>query len=125
MAVLESPSIIDITMVRGDTKNLQFTIMNATVGDTDVPTTFDLSGASITFTVRTSPSSDTVILTKSSPGDISVTDTVGGVCILSFVSADTASLTVRKYVYDLQVTSGSQVLTVAKGVFELTWDVTR
>lgn len=45
--------------------------------------------------------------------------------ILKIEHADTNDLEARLYVYDIQVTAGTDVETVMKGVFDLLPDVTR
>lgn len=69
---------------------------------------FDLTGSTVTITVKANVSDKTALLTKDStnPNNIEILDQVSntGKADVKFVPADTSSLSVGRYKYDVWVT---------------------
>ncbi len=102
---------------RGDTKQVTITIKKAD------GTAFDLTGATITFTMKkdeTDPDASAVIQ-KNAVLQVPSTD---GIAILTLTSADTAKDT-GEYYYDFQlVDSTGRVATLLKETVEILQDIT-
>lgn len=114
----------DFTMVAGDTKTLRFTI-------TDVLTAgpLNLANASIRFGIaelnHDGSWGQTALITKATPGGITIVNAAAGVCELTLAPADTA-VTPRmagRYYYQLEVSIGGVVSTVREGVIEIRPDL--
>ncbi len=109
MAVKEK----DISIIRGDTEGLFFTLTdpNGEIPDMD-------STEEIYFTVKKSYKSSTAIFQKKwSDGDILYINGQGQIIL---EHDDTAQLPYGTYVWDIQFKSGDYVCTVAMGELELT-----
>lgn len=103
---------VNITMVKGDT--MEFTVRFDGL-------TQDLTAA--VFTVRTAPTASGAIFTKTLGSGITKVET--GYYDVRVAPADTASVAAGTYVYDLQVTFGSDVYTIIMGDLNIIQDVTR
>lgn len=103
---------VNITMVKGDT--MEFTVRFDGLEE-------DLTAA--VFTVRTAPTASAAILTKTLGSGITKVET--GYYDVRVAPADTASVAAGTYVYDLQVTVGSDVYTIIMGDLNILQDVTR
>jgi hypothetical protein len=82
----------------------------------------DLTGAAGLFTVRTEKGSATIIIQKSTaiPAQGQIGSADQGEMFFYIVPADTSSLAIRQYVYDVRVTlSTGKTYTVLEGVINL------
>lgn len=84
------------------------------------------------FSIRVKEDDDEYVLQKRlnhgiTPIEIPATQTEEAHIVyrVRLEAEDTADLTVRDYVYDVQLTLGTNVVTPLKGTFTLTGDVTR
>lgn len=116
-------SLYNITFVRGDTAKITFTLKD------ENKAAIDLTGYSLAVTVRKTAITDTAILTFSSatpPSPFTTTSASSGIITLNISPSDTSSLAAGTYVYDLQITSGSGVVTtpVCNEKFIIEQDVT-
>lgn len=105
---------MNITHTRGDTyiRNLSF--------KTATGTPINLTNYSIKFTMRADIEGE-VIITK----NLTITDAVNGLANLT-LSASEMNLAVKNYYFDFQLTtSDSRVITFDKGLFNITYDITR
>jgi len=89
-----------------------------------------LVGAKLWFTVKDNESdADSAAkfqLSSTSSDQIEITDDVGGLADIKITNANTRSLEVQAYVYDVQVKdAASKISTVTKGTFVIVGDVTR
>lgn len=114
----------EMNIFKGDSKNWEVTVKD---GD---GTIVDITGAEIVFTVRVNATDSTFSLQKknlAAGGDatqISMDDPTNGIFRLHLLPSDTASLRASKYVYDFQLTMGTDVYTILKDNFLLKQDVT-
>jgi len=108
----------DITMFRGDSYGLSFTITDSDTGQ-PVP----LAGATLKMTVTTirDPPDDTTKLFDMD-GVVDADPTTGKV-VFKPTSLDTA--TIGKYFYDIQLTGAGDVRTVQKAAFNIVQDNTK
>lgn len=104
----------NISIYRGDTYTHQVSIRDSS------NVAIDITDRTYTSQIRRSPSSD-VILTFTS----AITDASNGVVQISLTSTQTASLDTGIYIYDLQETNGSNILTLMRGNVTVTGDITR
>jgi len=115
-----TPADLDIVYTRGDTAAIAFNLAR------------DISGASLKFTVKrrhTDPQAAALIAKSSAVlGEITITDAEAGLFAVSPDAADTASLLPdgrpAVFVYDVEMTLGGAIETVAAGAFTLRPDVT-
>lgn len=94
-----------------------------TVTDNGLP--FDLTGCTVSFTVKASPTMlDTSAIIQKNV--VSHINAVGGITNIELSSSDTASLIPSKsYYYDCQVSTGDyKKFTVAKGFLNIKQDIT-
>jgi hypothetical protein len=82
-----------------------------------------ISGWAITFQVRDSLGG-TSRITKTVGGGITITDGGKGVISISLAKADTSSLTVRSYVWDIKRTDSGSNVVLARGELILEETVT-
>jgi hypothetical protein len=84
-----------------------------------------ISGWSLTFTVRDRPGG-TVKLTKDNggTGGLTITDAGNGVFKVTIARADTQTLTVQAYVYDIRRTDSGNNAIIAFGSINLKQEVT-
>lgn len=99
----------NFTHVRGDTTTLRIAVLGV---DGDAAT---LTGATVSAMWRTAAGA--LALTKTG------TVATGGIITIAITAADTAAL-LGEYDYDVQVTLGSNVLTVTGGTMTVIADVT-
>lgn len=107
---------VPLEMTRGDTFSLAFS--------TDLENDLD----EVEFSIKTSYDAVayTVHVTLTSPGASGgVTKEDDGVYVVRVAPAATVNLTPGPYVYDLQVTYGSDIFTPLRGSFRIGPDVTR
>jgi hypothetical protein len=98
--------ITDISWYRGEDVVLTDSIKDA--GGAAV----NITGWSLQFTLKKAYGDAAAVLTKSTAGGgITITNGPGGVLQVTIASADTASLEVRTYVYDIQrIDAGSRAV---------------
>ena len=87
----------NISMVRGDDETLTVSITDGTFSTGDI----------VTFTVRQRVD-DPILIQKE------VTTFQSGKAVIVIAHADTESLDVGKYVYDIQLMSGGKITTIVK-----------
>lgn len=107
---------IPLELTRGDTFSLAFT--------TDLENPLD----EVEFSIKTSYDANayTVHVSLTSPGASGgVTNEGDGLYTVRVAPAATVNLTPGPYVYDLQITYGSDVFTPLRGSFRIGPDVTR
>lgn len=111
-----TPVSLDICRSRGDTFPFDISI---TLDSTAV----DITGNTFLLTVDPSPAptDDTNNLFQNTPA---IQDAAGGVIRVTLSSGD-AGQTPGTYFYDLQMTSGSSVRTIAKGQWVVEQDITK
>jgi len=101
--------ITDFTMTAGDTKVLSVTVTEKSDGSAT-----DITGAVIAWKIAQSLRGG-VLLSKSTPADITITSGTGGIFAITVDPADTASL-LGDYYHEAQVTfSTGEISTVLKG----------
>ena len=106
-----SAGTYNIIVQEGDTGQITF----------DFPNTFSLSGFTAKVQVRDAPMGNIICEFSSALGNITIT---GQDLVISIASQDT-EYKPGLYKYDLQLTGNSQVITVAKGTFEIQQTITR
>lgn len=108
-----------LSMTRGDLASFLVTFTDAE-GDP-----LDLTGLDVAFTVKRSTSlDDSAVITKTIGEGIELTETEGQVRV-TVQPDDTADLTWRSYVWDIQVDDGAgDVRTPLTGDFRIRHDVT-
>ena len=108
----------DITMYRGDSYNLDFTITDSSTG---LPVS--LNGATLKMTVTTieNPPDNTTKLFDVD-GVVDADPTTG---IVSFKPTVSNTAAIGNYWYDIQLTSGTDVRTVQKAAFNIAQDNTK
>lgn len=107
--------------IRGDSRTI-----NIQVYQSDGITPFDLTGATVYFTVNPSsnPTDDTSAAV--SKNVTSHTNAILGQTAVALLPADTSSLTPAIYYYDAQVKdSFGNVFSLPQGQFEIVSDITR
>ena len=107
-------AVRNISIYRGDTYLHEITIRDSSNAS------IDISDRTYSAQVRRTASSD-VILTFTS----TVTDAANGVLQISLTSSQTSSLDSGIYIYDLQETNSSNILTLMRGNVTVTGDITR
>lgn len=105
----------NISIYKGDTYTHQVTIQDST------GTAIDISGRSYSGQIRKASGSDTVVATFAT----ALTDPTNGVLQITLSSSVTSSIQAGTYVYDLQETNGSNVLTLMYGDVTVSTEVTR
>lgn len=113
------PVIKDIKHTRGDTYEFDFKVNDAVA-----------QLVSAYFSVRRKAKDDDYVLQKSlghgiTPVQMVVNQQTVTVYRVRLEAQDTAELPTREFVYDVQLTFGTNVVTPLMGKFELTDDVTR
>lgn len=113
-----SSSRAAITMYRGDSYPIRFTLTDSTTGQP-----LNLDGATLTLTVdeRNDPADETTQMFQLS-GTLSATPADGTV---SFTPTSANTATVGQYWYDVQLAQGGTVRTVIKNRFTITQDITK
>jgi len=113
----------DLTIYRGDNKTWTIAFTD------DAGDPIDITGYTLFFTVKNKgcyqdDSADTNALIEK---DVTVhTNPTGGISAVSLVPADTNTIEPDDYIYDMQLKdSTDNILTVIKGDFTITADVTR
>ena len=108
----------DITIFRGDSYDLSFTLTDSTTG---LPVS--LAGATLKLTVTTikdPPDATTKLFDVAGVVDA---DPTTGIVTFKPTTANTA--VIGKYFYDVQLTSGTDVRTVQKAKFDIVQDNTK
>lgn len=105
----------DLAMIRGDTEWLTISCSNP--DGTVEPL---VTGDTVYFTVKTSVDTETKLFQKV------VTEFVNGVADITILPADTKELAYASYVYDVQITRSTGVVTtiVPPSVFKVLGEVT-
>lgn len=119
--VMSAIAATSLEMIRGDTALINGAVKTGS-------SVFDLSGATVKFTARQNINDVMPLFQKTTGGSgITVTNAAQGELTIEIAPADTASLTNESslFVWDLEVTRGGQVFTVAHGDLRVTLDVTR
>ena len=99
----------DFFMTAGDTKTIGVSVIEKDDGSAT-----DITGATIAWKVAQSQRG-TVLISKSTADDISITSGTGGTFTISLSASDTASLR-GDYYHEIQITFASaEVATVLKG----------
>lgn len=107
----------DLDAVRGDTNEYDLTITRDGVA---VP----LAGAGIKLTVKRSLEDTTPVVQLAVGSGITIAaDPSTGKCVAVFPPAAFAGLPARSFLYDVELTEGTRVTTVAEGRLRLTADV--
>tara|TARA_Y100000310_G_scaffold324209_1_gene385811 strand:- start:329 stop:673 length:345 start_codon:yes stop_codon:yes gene_type:complete len=108
-----------LSMVRGDSKLFKVTVKDAT------GTVVNILGYGASFTVRDNPLDTTSVISKTFGSGITFTDASNGIMQIELSNTDT-EVDVGKYTYDIEVVDLlSRHITVLKGNFSVTFDVTR
>jgi hypothetical protein len=108
-----------LSMVRGDSK-----LYKVTVKDSD-GVVVNILGYTASFTVRSNPLDAVAIISKTTSSGITLTDPANGIMQIALANTDT-EIDVGKYAYDIEVVDLlSRHITVLKGNFSVTFDVTR
>lgn len=112
-----TPGIYDVTAYQGATFNLVATF---SIGGTPV----DLTNYSARLQIRSNYSSNTAIFSLSDDSGITLGGNEGTIAI-EISANDMAQVTAGRYVYDLELDSGSEVIRLLEGTFRITPEVTR
>jgi hypothetical protein len=118
------PQTLNLSFWRGDDIIVRLTFAESVDESQDPPVAVDpipASGWTLAAQVRASYSSSTIKLTF----DIDMTDAATGIVVLSIAADDSASLSDKKMVWDLQRLNGGITTTLVAGQFLLDGDVTR
>jgi hypothetical protein len=108
----------EITAYRGDTINIECSVVDATGA------AFDLTGYNDNyFTVKTHPDDTSYLLQKSMGSGITVPAPLTGVIEITVDAGDTAAL-YGSYYYDIEIGNGTNVYTVARSTFDIVKEVT-
>ena len=108
-----------LSMVRGDSKLFKVTVKDA---DGNV---VNILGYDASFTVRDNPLDMVAVISKTKSAGITFTDPANGIMQIELSNVDT-EVDVGKYAYDIEVVDLlSRHVTVLKGNFSVTFDVTR
>lgn len=105
---------INMSMVKGDTASFNVAVE---IDGVDTPL---VAGDTVYFTVKKSTTATTKILQKT------ITSFTNGEAVITLAAADTSTLQVGSYVYDIQINfvSGDVKTIVEPSEFELTGEVT-
>jgi len=108
-----------LSMVRGDNKLYKVTVKDS------AGVVVNILGYTASFTVRNNPLDTTSVISKTTASGITITDPANGVMQVALSNTDT-EIDVGKYAYDIEVVDTlSRHITVLKGNFSVTFDVTR
>lgn len=111
-----------LAMVRGDTATFTITVTNQD------GTPFDLTSATLWFSVRSAPGAVGYIFQKKTPSSgITVATPTTGVAVISIDNADTSGLSPseQRLVWDCQLkTSGGSIFTINRGDLIVSADIT-
>jgi len=104
----------DFTIIRGDDRSYALTVKDAAGVAVNLT---GLTGDAIQFVARRRARSEEAVITKVEGDGIVITDGPAGEFRLDILPADTSVLGNwrQAYVFDVQVTVGGKVLTVARG----------
>lgn len=105
-----------ITRVRGDNYPL-----NIIIKDEETRQPFDITGASLTFSVSTLREPATANYLFQSTG--SITNAVGGAVSFPFTTADADNF--GNFYYDIEMTIGTEIRTLDLGAIIFTQDITK
>lgn len=107
---------MNLDIIRGDTVNIQFEI--------DSDTMFDLSNENfnITFSLKKAATDTAYVFQKDKTA---VTSSANNVFILRIAPEDTTNLVAGFYFYDIQLSIGDDIYTIALGKFNINIDITR
>ena len=112
-----------LTLVRGTTKTIALTVLDE-AGDA-----FDLTGATIWFTMKKVIADEAFVVQKKSDvsTEIAIMVAKEGTCEIYLLPADTQLLDVREYVFDIWVVTaaGARYLVSGPSTLELQNSVTR
>lgn len=115
------PDRQEIALYRGDTHAINVAVQTRNPS-TGALTETDLTGATLTLTVRRRATDSTALIQKTFAPDSPET---AGTAIVTLDPADTSALAAGSYEYDIQVNaSGGRVYTVCRGALVLGQDVT-
>lgn len=112
-----NPGTYNITAYQGATYTLTLTW---TVNDTPV----NLTGYTAAMQVRQSPSATSTIFSLSNGSGITLGGSAGTIAI-AISATDMANTLAGKYVYDLELNSGSEITRLVQGTFTVQAEVTR
>jgi hypothetical protein len=114
----------DLEAVRGDTNEYDLTITRGLMPDGVTPRPVNLTGAVLKLTVKRS-ADDTAPLVQLTVGaGITIdADPTTGKCTAVIAPAVFAGVPARSFLYDVELTEGTRVTTVAEGRLRLTADV--
>ena len=107
---------MNLDIIRGDTVNIQFEI--------DSDTVFDLSNENfnVTFSLKKAATDTAYVFQKDKTA---VTSPANNVFILRIAPEDTTNLVAGFYFYDIQLSIGDDIYTIALGKFNINIDITR
>ena len=111
-------NVYNFSLTRGDS-----CIHQITVKSTD-ESAKDVTGATVTYTVRANSKSGTQVIQKTVNNGIVLTTPTSGILTVTLNPADTALDVGRKYFYDCQVTLSGVVQTVQAGQITVVGEVT-
>lgn len=112
-----------LEMYRGDTK-----VFDIAVTDPDTGGVVDLTGKTLAFMAKRSrtDADGSAVISKTTGAGIANTNAIGGLAALTIDPADTSALAeTTQLEYDLQLTNGGQVFTVASDYLLVRADVRR
>ena len=111
-------NLYNYSLTRGDTVLHQITVQNT---DESVR---DVTGATVTYTVRANSKSGTQVIQKTVGSGIVLTTPTSGILTVTLNPADTALDVGRKYFYDCQMTLSGVVQTIQAGQITVVGEVT-
>lgn len=115
-------SVTDLSIRRGDNRTFTHTITRSAGG---VAAAVDLTGATLSFTVKTDAYTSTAVITKTIGSGITVSAPATGVAVTAILPANTSSLPpgTLDYVWELVLTEANgTVTTVDSGAFIISAD---
>ncbi len=136
----------DFEIVRGDSRELlliitginaakleqqsesRYTTLQNIPDNSDLEEPFDLTGATVSLSVRKTENSDALLVEKTSadPNQINIINPTQGRVEIYFIPTDTEDLEIGEYFYDIQIdTDAGNRYTAVKGKIFLLGDVVR
>jgi len=112
-----------ITLLRGESKTLQLTVLDQDRNPVD------LTGTTLTMMVKKRACDTVALIEKSSsdPTEIEIqTPATAGIANIKIAASDTANLAPARYVYDIwiQMSTLECLPVIRPGAFEVNWSVT-
>lgn len=108
-----------LEVVRGNNITWEMTVKN--IEDESVP---DITGATITFSVKEKKTDSSTLFTRTTGGSgIVLNDPTNGKFRLSLIPSNTSSLTPKTYFFDIEMSLSGFIDTISLGTLEVIRDI--